>query len=125
MNKEEVYVDELRALRDGHVGLVERYRRLQELMRRVCIEETAHSHAEYSGLFSRLYSVCQHRGIDYHAVDHARRNARLVLNHEAEPSEEGYRRDWAALCVWLSSLYAFPLPGDLVQAIAAAGKLEY
>ncbi len=122
MNKEEVYVDELRALKDGHVGLVERYRRLQELMRRVCIEETAHSHAEYSGLFSRLYSVCQHRGIDYHAVDHARRNARLVLNHEAEPSEEGYRRDWAALCVWLSSLYAFPLPGDLVQAIAAAGK---
>ena len=93
-------------------------------MRRVCVEETAHSHAEYSGLFSRLYAVCQHRGLDYHAVDRARRNARLVLNHEAAPSEAGYRRDWAALCAWLSSLYAFPLPGDLARTVAVTGKTE-
>ncbi len=113
------FLGELQALRDEQVDLVSRYKQLYELLRRVCVAETADGHVEYSGLFSRLYAVCRHRQIDYHAVDRVRRNARRVLSGEVPPDAETFRSDWASLCRWLSCLYAFDLPAGWAETLNA------
>ncbi len=114
--------EELRRLAVPDIPLLLRYRQLQALISRVCVEETADSHVEYSGLFSRLYAVCRKHGLDHHAPDRARRNARRVLSGETEPSEEGYASDWSAVCRWIAALLARPIPPDIAEVVKTVGE---
>ncbi len=110
--------DELRSLLDRRVGLRQRCLRLQEFMQRVCIAETAESHADFSGLFSRLYALCSRHGVDHRPADRVRRDVRRYLSGETAMDEAGYARHWSALCRWIAEVYAVSLPSDLPVAAA-------
>ncbi len=118
--------DAFSEIRDGLYAplleMEERYRRLYALLHEVCIEASAGLSADYSGLFSRLYAVCRSRGIDHHAADRFRRNARLVvMGRNSQPlTQEKLHADTALLCAFVAQIYNTAVPADLPQNGGAA-----
>lgn len=76
---EEIFA-EIRDAMDVRIKLRVRYSRLYSLLNKICIERSENFQSEFSGLFSRLYAVCQESQVDYHSADRFRRNALLVLH---------------------------------------------
>lgn len=94
-----------------------RYSRMLNILKRICINESADFQGDYATLFSRLFSVCQVRQIDYRPADRFRHHARLVLNNELTPTKEDELADIADLCCFIYQLYNADIPSDLPQHI--------
>ena len=57
------------------------------VLKRICLAESADFHSDFSTLFSRLYAVCLHLGIDYRVADRLRRHLRQVLHEGVQPDD--------------------------------------
>lgn len=101
-----------------------RYLKLYNLLKRLCIDASCDLHADFSGLFSRLYAVCRHYRIDYHPADRFRRRSRRILAHEEAPEEASFRADAGDLAVFVAALYGEEVPEDL-QISAVTVKKKY
>lgn len=109
-------------IREIHQLAVEpriRYARLLNILKRVCISESADFKGDYATLFSRLFAVCQVKQIDYRPADRFRHHARLVLNKEQTPTQEEEYADIADLCCFIHQLYNAEIPSDLPNKIRA------
>ena len=120
--KEEIF-SEIRETMDTRIKIRVRYARLYALLGKICSEHTVGFAADYSGLFSRLYAVCQEYQIENHAADRFRRNARLVLKEQKEADENEFLDDVADLALFVSQLYHCPRPENLpVRSVKAREK---
>lgn len=108
--------NDIRRIICSDLPINEKYRELYGILSRICSQETMKSDTDFSGLFSRLYAVCQNAGIDHHDIDAFRRHARRIMNgEEACDANAGapFRDDYHRLCLFISQLYNIPLPEDL------------
>ncbi len=103
---------EIREICRMRLPLVERYSRLYALLQWICCRESERLNTDFSGLFSRLYAVCQAAGIDFHGPDRFRRRARRVARGEEPAEETGLLADAVMLCGFISALYKVELPAD-------------
>lgn len=90
-----------------------RYARLLELMRRICLEETADFQSDFSTLFSMLFALCKAKGIDHRPADRFRRHARKVLHENFLPDEQTEYEDVADLCFFVEQISGEKIPDDL------------
>lgn len=118
---EEIFA-EIRDAMDVRIKLRVRYSRLYSLLNKICIERSENFQSEFSGLFSRLYAVCQESRVDYHSADRFRRNALLVLHGKKSGCEEDFRNDVADLCHFVSSIYHCPRPEDMPVNVQGFGE---
>ena len=94
-----------------------RYTRMLNMLRRICLEQSAGFKSDYATLFSRLLAVCQYLNIDHRAADRFRRNARLVTHEELLPTPEQEKADLADLCHFIKQVTGSPIPNNLPQCI--------
>lgn len=111
----DIYSD-IRQIASSDSPINDKYRELYGILSRICSQETMKSDTDFSGLFSRLYAVCQNAGIDHHDIDAFRRHARRIMNGEEEASAntgDTLRHDCRILCRFVNKIYKAPLPDDL------------
>lgn len=90
-----------------------RYGRLLEILRRICLEETADFQSDFSTLFSMLFALCKAKGIDHRPADRFRRHARQVLHEDFRPDEQAEYEDLADLCFFIEQISGEKIPDDL------------
>ena len=90
-----------------------RYARMLSVLKRICLAESADFHSDFSTLFSRLYAVCLHLGIDYRVADRLRRHLRQVLHEGVQPDDAEEEAAVADLCHFVRQVYGQPVPAGL------------
>lgn len=113
----------LRTLRCSTSQLSDRYVHLYALLEQVYKEQSEGVIGEFTGLFSRLFAVCKHRGVDHRVADALRRRLRRVLHHQEGTDERTYCVDVVKFAEWVSQFFNIPLPQDFVKLRQKVGNI--
>ena len=109
--------DEILQYHESNLPLTEKYKRLYDLLDRMCKELTEDYKTDFSNLFSRLYAICKHTGFRRNAIEHFRQHTRRIIRNEETPEESRYPYDLKALCEAVSHFYHTPIPDKLNAAL--------
>ena len=82
--------DEILQYHESNLPLTEKYKRLYDLLDRMCKELTEDYKTDFSNLFSRLYAICKHTGFRRNAIEHFRQHTRRIIRNEETPEESRY-----------------------------------
>lgn len=106
---------DLRALLKTSGTPTARYSQLYAILSRLCSAYAETLNTDFSGLFSRLYAICQAVGIDHHTIDAVRRRARLFMNEQPDsPFEQAcFDADTRTVATFAARLWNTDLPDDL------------
>ncbi len=102
MENTEIYFEDLRQIASEARPLTERYESLYALLQRICIARSANFDTDYSSIYSRLFAVCRHLGVNHRLIDGVRRRARRVVMNLDEPREEQLRLDINTLAQFIA-----------------------
>ncbi|MEG1860250.1 MAG: ATP-dependent helicase [Bacteroidaceae bacterium] len=105
--------NEIQAYHQADIPLSTRYVRLQSLLRRVAMERSAPLSSDYSGLFPRLYAVCEYYGVELREIDRFRAHAYRFSHGDFIPTPRTYLYDLRALCQFVSAIYKISIPERL------------
>lgn len=106
ISAQEIYTDIVRIF-NSKVPDIEKYKELYQILCRICSHESLKLGTDFSGLFSRLYAICQHANIEYHSIDLFRRHARQIINNKSDDYSEKneLQADCTRLCLFIAKLY--------------------
>ena len=111
MTPQEIY-ETLYQLYHSEERVSDRYVHLYDLLQRICSEQAEELSAGFTSLFSRLYAVCKHRGVNPELGDNLRRRLHRVLTRKEQTDEQRYRQDVLHFAHWVREFFKVPLSAD-------------
>lgn len=101
-----------------------RYSRLQGILKRIIIEKTHAYTADYSGVFSRLFALCNYYNFPIHDIDRFRIHAYKILKQGESVEEQTYLYDLKAICEFVEALYMCKIPSQLTNCFPEKKQKE-
>ncbi len=116
-----MYFAELTALHlHPKLSLKDKFRKLKQLLQRLCVELTQAESLQFSTLFARVVFLSNKLGYDKKKqwqLQHFRKTAQAVAAEKMQPTEQAY---WASLKILAETIAFFtstPIPDDLLKLL--------